>query len=252
MLNLRISHALWALQLIISAMGDKGMFYIDLIQFVHLYSLFPGPNEMVCNSTVIARLPPSISTTSNPAFVDTPRGYFSGLYYSTYSSTLDNDGGIKNVQLTSVYNVTADVTYDVTSYQFKSCPHIYTTYSTDQDSARQDDNFPLHLPGTNETFVTDILTYGRDTNCHEYFVGYSVYPAPGLTINSQVESGPTTETLKEIKAALEALGSTEVTGEVKKLGRVIQDGTRTGLPDFVCSAACLTNRNNYDGTCSSK
>ena len=207
---------------------------------------------MVCSNAVIARLPPSISNVTNPQFVDTPRGYFSGLFYETYSSTLDKvAGGLKNVELISVYDVAADVTSDVTSYQFGSCPHIYTTFATDADTPRQDDNYPLHLPGTNETFITDILAYGLDTNCHRYFVSFSADPAPGLTITSQVRSGPTDKTVTAIKNALKALGNSVITGEIKKIEKVPVDGARNGLPDFICGAACLTNRNNYNGTCAS-
>jgi len=206
---------------------------------------------MVCKGTVIARLPPSVSNTTNPRFVSTPRGYFSGLYYETYSSTLDSNG-LRNVQLISVYNSTADVTNDLTSYQVGSCPHIYTTFATDADTASQADNYPFRVPGTNQTFVTDVLAYGLDTDCHRYIVSFGTDPRPGLTITSQVQNGPTAKTKAAIKKALIDLGSRQVTEEVNKVGKIPDDGSRSGLPDFVCGTACLTNKNNYNGTCASK
>lgn len=185
--------------------------------------------------------------------MSTPRGYFSGLWYSTYSSTIDRSG-IKNVQLVSVYNSTADKTSDVTSYQIikGSCPHIYTTYAVDNDTPTQADNYPLHLPGTNQTIMTDILADGLDSDCHRYFVSFNAGPAmKGITISSQVQDGPSKGTLRAIKKALLALGNKVITKEVKALKKVPDDGTRSGLPDFVCGPACLMNRNNYDGTCAS-
>ncbi|MCJ1227918.1 hypothetical protein MMC12_004577 [Toensbergia leucococca] len=207
-----------------------------------------SPNQMVCNNTVIARIPPQLGGPANPLFVDTPRGYFSGLWFETYSS--DNDSAIRNVELISVYNVTADTTTDLTSYQLVgNCSHIYTIYATDADSPTQDDNYPLHLPGTNITVIDDVIAYGVDTNCHRYYVDYGPAPTPGLVIASQVQSGPTQKTLGEIKKALKNLGDSDIAALAKAIKQIPDDGTRTGLQGVNCGQACMLNQNAPNGTC---
>lgn len=81
------------------------------------------PSKLVCNDPVVARLPPQLGGAVNPYFLDTPPGYFAGLWYETYTSVNDSVLAIHDVQLLSIYNETSGVTSNLASYLVSLVPH---------------------------------------------------------------------------------------------------------------------------------
>ena len=131
-------------------------------------------------------------------------------------------------------------------------PHVYTTYATDQASPSQDENYPLYLPGTNNTIVTqDIVAYGVDTDCHRYFVVYGPAPTPGLVLTSQIQTGPSNATVQQIKCAFQSLGNDNITAMAAAIKPIPgnNDGQRNGLQGVQCDQACLTNQNSPKSEC---
>jgi hypothetical protein len=202
--------------------------------------------SLVCKGKVVARLPPSLGYPPK-AFRDTPRGYFSGQFYTTYTTDSASAASSRNFQLLSVFDAVKTVTSDITSYQVNNCDHIYTVYITDQDRTA-DDDFTFSEPGTNVTLSRDILAYGFDTDCYRYLVQYDPV-APSIVIASSVSNGPSDGTFKAIKQALENLGNAKITAMVKQFMPLANDGSRSGLADFICDHNCLLNKNLPNGTC---
>ena len=142
--------------------------------------------------SVIARIPPSLSSTTNPCFTATPSGYFQGIFYETYSSATSLQA-LKNVWLDTTHDSTTNGNDDLTSYQVISCNdnHVYTSYSNNSFEAGMVDVFPFHLGGTSSstTYLQELVSYGTDTGGNGYFVMYGNDPNKDLVIASKVTTG---------------------------------------------------------------
>ncbi|MCJ1430780.1 hypothetical protein MMC27_000130 [Xylographa pallens] len=203
--------------------------------------------------SVIARIPPSLSSTTNPCFTATPSGYFQGIFYETYSSATSLQA-LKNVWLNTTHDSTTGGNDDLTSYQVIACTdnHVYTSYSNNSFQAGKVDVFPFHLGGTSPstTYLQELVSYGTDTSGNGYFVMYGNDPNVALVIASKVATGPTSATVSGIKSAISALGNSALNTLVSNLKAITHDNARSGLPTPTCTTTnCLTNVDSYSGTC---
>ncbi|MCJ1387556.1 hypothetical protein MMC18_000399 [Xylographa bjoerkii] len=165
--------------------------------------------------SVIARIPPSLSSTTNPCFTATPSGYFQGIFYETYSSATSLQA-LKNVWLDTTHDSTTGGNDDLTSYQVVACSdnHVYTSYSNNSFEAGKVDVFPFHLGGTSAstTYLQELVSYGTDTGGNGYFVSQSQFdlrqalntrqvmygndPNKDLVIASKVATGQFSEAIR--------------------------------------------------------
>ncbi|MCJ1406256.1 hypothetical protein MMC19_000321 [Ptychographa xylographoides] len=205
-----------------------------------------------CTQSVIARVPPSLNGPTNPCFRATPGGYFSGLYYQTYTSG-SNVQALRNMWLNTTYDPVTGGNDDVTSFQVPNCDHIFTSYSNNSFAANEVDVFPFHLGGTPQStlYLQELLAYGTDTAGHDYFVMYGNIPQEGIQIASKAMTGPTSTTINNILSALLALENRNITALANQIAAIPHDAARTGLSPVICDSACQLNQNSPVNSCPS-
>lgn len=199
--------------------------------------------ERSCVSkAVVVRLPPSFDGIGNPSFKATPSGFFDNRWYYAYSS-VPAVLSLGNAQLFSTPNTA------LTSYQYGTCKHIYTSYNTNSAVSGEIEVYNFHLGGSPGTIsgTTEVMSWGTDSACVDYFVQYGPYPDVGLVIGSRASTGPSGDTYSAIVAALKSLEDSSITTMANALKPMVHNGGNPGLT--TCNQACQVNQNSPSGSC---
>lgn len=198
------------------------------------------------------RLPPSMNNGKTPVYWKPPPvGWYSRLWHMIYASNPQYTA-FRNFQYDSLPLNPADPAgpvNDLSSFQLPGNSTIYTSYGVDTPHPT--------LPAVLEYEGTGILagatseysglTWGCDKNGVPYYASYSTAteqtstPA-GIDILSASDLGPDQKTVDAIINGLKKLPNQEIKDLAATMTKMVQDGSRRGLPRVVCDDYCKSNQ----------